>query len=293
MDRRIFMRGFVVCALLLPFQLISQDRQHSQKQRDASIARTLRESGTCVESGRVVLCVQSGALARETFASFLALAERGAESVRTYLGPHADMPGVGTRSVEIYVASNVGIPHVTALPEPWIFMHPDTIAQDMAPYLHEMVHVMAQWSWRKTEWIAEGFADFAASEIATTHGGYHRSFVLPRGLENLRELYASEAGQEMLPLIGVPGRRHAYTGEAASLFKKLMLNRRKYAPAYYALSWSFVDHLVRRVGLKGLRLIAESDDPSSVAVQLSGQSIEAHKTVWQSSVEASQAPRQR
>jgi hypothetical protein len=256
----------------------------SQQQLDAWIVERLRREGTCVRSEHVVVCASTDALPEEELREFLFLAQDGAQRIRRYLGPQLDLPGSNARPVEFFVSRDVGIPHVTVHQEPWIFIHPRAISRRMAPYLHEMVHAMAQWSWRNSEWVAEGFADHVASTVAEGHPGYHRSFILPTGLDDLHEMHASPAGQEMLPLIGLAGRRHSYLGEARELAERLRTRRREYAPAYYAMSWSFVSYLVSTVGYDGLRRVAESASPSETLHRLTGRSMAEQLASWQATL---------
>jgi hypothetical protein len=154
----------------------------------------------------------------------------------------------------------------------------------MAPYLHEMVHAMTQWSWRNSEWVAEGFANHIASIVAEGHPGYHRSFILPSGLDDLHELRLSPAGRTVLPLIGLPGRRHTYEGEARELAQLLLSKRREYAPPYYAMSWSFISYLIGEIGYPGLRSVAESNDPSETLRSITGKSMSEHLSAWESAL---------
>ena len=253
----------------------------SRKQRDAQIVHELRDADACRRAEHVIICVEPGQLPDASIAEFLREANAGAAAIRKHLGVDLDIPGGNHRQVEFFISRNAGIPHVTIAWEPWIFMHPETVARGMAPYLHEMVHVMAQWSWRNSEWIAEGFANYVASAVAEQGTGYHRSFVLPDGLARLPELYASPEGREMIALVGVPGRRHSYGPADADLMNRLQRDRRRYAPVYYAMSWSLVHSLADDFGVGVLRSMAASDDPSGILRQISGQSLEFYKAAWQ------------
>ena len=252
--------------------LAREPAQLSQKQRDLVVARQLSEVGRCTETPAVVVCADPTALQEVEQREFLELADRGAVAIRDWLGDHFDPPG-GKNRPTFFIAHDVGIPHVTILQEPWIFMHPDTVVRGMAPYLHEMVHVMAQWSWRHSEWIGEGFANYAAAAVVDRSRGYHRSFVLPDGLARLDALFESPEGREVMPLIGPPGRRHQYQGTLKALHVRMMRDRRAYAPAYYALSWSFVSYVIEAEGLDGFRRLAgdqaaDSREESSMLPQI-------------------------
>lgn len=250
------------------------------RELDQKIVKELRAEGDCISTTNVVLCVQKGKFEQDTLASLLELFDEGAIAIEQYLGSQLDMPGNEDGPVEFFVHSEVRIPHTTIFHEPWIFLNTDTITYDMIPYLHEMVHVMAQWSWRTSEWVAEGFANYVAAAIAESGVGYHRSFILADGLGRLPEFCASSAGAAMLPLVGEPGRRNTFSDENAAIFRLMMSDRRTYAPAYYAMSWSFTEYLIDTIGLEGLRAIAESFDQSSAAKAISGITMEDHKDKW-------------
>ncbi|MCC5878321.1 MAG: hypothetical protein JJU03_00290 [Idiomarina sp.] len=249
-------------------------------QLDQQIVKELSDTGECVSTEHIVLCAQDGTFDEDTLTTLIARFDEGAVAIRQYLGSQIDMPGNGSQPIEFFVHSDVGVPHTTIFHEPWIFLNIDTITHDMIPYLHEMVHVMAQWSWRTSEWVGEGFANHVAAHVAESGVGYHRSFVLSDGLDSLLEFCSSDAGAAMLPLVGEPGRRNTFSGENAAIFRKMMSDRRAYAPAYYAMSWSFTDYLIDKVEIEGLRAIAESQEPSAVAESISGKTIEEHKRNW-------------
>lgn len=257
----------------------------SQRQMDETIALVLRQHGTCKASAHVVVCVQADVLTQDELDEFHTLAEDGAQRIRTHLGEHLDLPGGNDRPVEFFLSNDVGIPHATIHPEPWIFLHPDSVRRRMAPYLHEMVHAMAQWSWRKSEWIAEGYANHVATRVVDGHAGYHRSYILPDGLAHLDTMRRSTAGREILPLIGLPGRRHTYPADAKALAGLLRSKRREYAPPYYAMSWSFVSHLVDAIGVDGLRAVAMSDDPSATLGEHSGKSMQEQLAAWEAALD--------
>ncbi|MGH8032929.1 MAG: hypothetical protein ACREO8_11350 [Luteimonas sp.] len=76
------------------------------------------------------------------------------------------------------------------------------------------------------------------------------------------------------------GRCGSYTPEHARLFAQLMVDRRRYAPPFYAMSWSFVDFTVAEVGKDCLRAIATADDPDAAARQRGAQTLQQLKHRW-------------
>ena len=79
----------------------------------------------------------------------------------------------------------------------------------------------------------------------------------------------------MLPLVGPRGRRSNYTPELATRFRRMMADRPRYAAPFYALSWSYVDYLVARIGIEGLHAAATSAE---------GPDLETMKSAWLSDV---------
>ena len=63
------------------------------------------------------------------------------------------------------------------------------------------------------------------------------------------------------------------------VFRKMMSDRPRYAPPFYALSWSYVDYLVPRVGLEGLQAAATSPE---------GPDLGAMKPAWLAGLAPSQ-----
>ena len=159
-------------------------------------------------------------------------------------------------------------------------MHNDSVRGGRGPYLHELVHALAQWSWRRSEWMAEGFANHAAAEIARRYGGFHATGPEPRGLAALAEHAASPEGAEMLPLIGVWGRRGDYTPAQRALFDKVLRQRRHYGGPYYTLAWAYTSHLMQVLGRDGLMQVARATDPDAEARRLTGRGLDAHRREW-------------
>lgn len=277
--------GWVLLACLV-YGSTATAKPPTPAERDRLAAHALQRAGDCRSTRYVSVCVERGALTEEQAARFVALADEGAVAIRVHLGAELDLPGGNDRRVAFFVGSDVGPPHVTINREPWIFMHPETIRADHAPYLHEMVHAMAQWSWRRSEWIAEGYANHVAAAVVGGTRGYHRSFVLPDGLRDLQHHRRSPQGRAMLPLVGADGRRSTYAPVPAALFRRLMADRSQYAPPFYALAWSFVDYLVDAVGVQGLRAIATADDQQAAAHAVSGRTLDQLKQAWLASLDA-------
>lgn len=242
----------------------------SQRERAVRITAELQSTGERYEGRHVTLWVAAGALDEQVARDFLVKLDRGVEVIRTELGKAVD-ERASPRRPEVYLSPRVGISHVRADIPTMVYMPTKRVLDGTAPYLHELVHAVASWSWRHSEWLGEGLANHVAQAVEARSGGYHHSVVLPDGLTGLDAHLASDEGRQMLALVGPRGRRSNYPPALAAVFRTMMANRPCYAPPFYALSWSFVDYLASRIGIEGLHAAATSPD---------GPDLEAMKPAW-------------
>ncbi len=246
------MRVLFLSFLLLCCATDASAAQPSQRDRAIAITAELQAHGQRYEGRHITLWVERDRLDEAGARAFLAQLDRGVEVIRDYLGRHVDEP-VSPRRLEMYLSPKEGIAHVRGDIPTMIYVPVRRVREGTAPYLHEIVHALASWSWRHSEWLGEGLANHVAQAVEARSGGYHHSVVLPDRLEGIARHLASPEGVEMLALVGPRGRRSNYPPALDALFRKMMANRPAYAPAFYAQSWSFVDFLVERHGLDGLR----------------------------------------
>lgn len=246
----------------------------TQRERAIEITAQLHATGERYEGRHVTLWVAAGALDERVAREFLAKLDRGVDVVRAKLGSAVDEVQPPRRP-EVYLSPRVGISHVRGDIPTMVYMPPKRVLDGTAPYLHELVHAVASWSWRHSEWLGEGLANHVAQAVEAESGGYHHSVVLPDGLAGLEAHLASDEGREMLALVGPLGRRSNYPPELAPVFRRMMSDRPRYAPPFYALSWSFVDYLVPRIGIEGLHAAATSAE---------GPDLEAMKPAWLATV---------
>jgi hypothetical protein len=271
-----------LCALLLLVVVSTLSAQPaSQRERAEAVTRELQREGTRFEGEHVTLWVARDSLSAAQAVEFLGLLDRGVVAIRAHLGAQVDEP-TAPRRIEVFLSPRVGISHVRGDHPTMVYMPSRRAAERTAPYLHELVHAIASWSWRHSEWLGEGFANHVAAAVADTSGGYHHSPVLPRGLDDLHRQRHSPIGAEVLALIGGVGRRSNYDAARAAIFAKVLRDRRGYAPPFYALSWSFTDYLVAREGLDRIRAIAA--DPAGSAAR-----VEQLKRDWLATLEPTEA----
>lgn len=262
---------FLLIALIASTQAIAAP---SQRERAIRITDELQATGERYDGRHVTLWVAAGALDEAVARDFLAKLDRGVEVIREALGTAVDEVA-SPRRPEVYLSPRVGISHVRGDIPTMVYMPPKRVLDGTAPYLHELVHAVASWSWRHSEWLGEGLANHVAQAVEAESGGYHHSVVLPDGLAGLEAHLASDEGREMLALVGPLGRRSNYPPELAPVFRRMMSDRPRYAPSFYALSWSFVEYLVPRIGIEGLHAAATSAE---------GPDLEAMKPAWLATV---------
>jgi hypothetical protein len=277
------------CALLLSWAAGSSAEPLSGVALKRDITRELQLDGEAVSRPNVIVWAQRGRLGAAQLQEFAELADEGVVNVRRYLGGTLDPPGPDDAPVHIYISDRVRLASVTIDPLPHIFIHTDSVLGGRAPYLHEIVHALAQWSWRRSEWMAEGFANHAAAEVARRFGGLHATGPEPRGLAALAEHLDSGPGREVMPLIGLWGRRGDYPPTERALFDKVLTQRRRYAGPYYTLAWSYVDFLMAELGLEGLHQVATAADPETEARRVGGRSLAQLRAQWLARLRAERA----
>lgn len=271
--------SFRALALILGFLSITSAHAQSPQTRLAiEVTQTLHASGQRHESGGVVLWIDPDGLDAEVVEAFLRKLEQGEVVLRSHRGALVDEP-TSPRRIEVFMSPRVRMSHVRFDHPTLVYMPTWRIADRSAPYLHEMVHAMASWSWRHSEWLGEGLANHVAAAVQAISGGYHHSVVLPERLRDVQRYLASPEGQEVLALIGPKGRRGELPPELDRIVTKVLTDRARYAKPFYALSWSFVVYIVAQEGLANLRGVVE--DPSRV---------DALKQGWLAALQETQPP---
>ncbi|MBX3724885.1 MAG: hypothetical protein KF823_03105 [Xanthomonadales bacterium] len=226
--------------------------QSRQMQRALEVTEALHAGGQRHEAEGLTLWIDPDGLDEATVAAFLAQLESGLAAVQGHLGGLLDEPEA-PRRVEVFMSPKVGMSHVRFDVPTMVYIPTWRIADRSAPYLHELVHAVASWSWRHSEWLGEGLANHVAAAVEPVSGGYHHSNVVPERLHDVHLHLATPEGREVLALIGPPGRRRHLPPALEAINTKVLTDRTRYARPFYALSWSFVDFVVAREGLAGLR----------------------------------------
>lgn len=248
--------------------------QSPQTRRAMEVTETLQASGQRYASEGLVFWIDPNGLEEAEVLAFFRKLERGLAVLRPHLGALLDEQEA-PKPIEVYMSPRVGISHVRFDHPTMVYIPTWRIANRSAPYLHEMVHAMASWSWRHSEWLGEGLANHVATAVEPISGGYHHSNVTPERTQDVQLHLATPQGQEVLALIGPPGRRGQLPPETSAILNKVLTDRTNYAKPFYALSWSFVDFIVEREGLASMREVVA--DQSRV---------DALKQAWLESLQA-------
>ncbi len=272
-----FLGVLLVAVSIFP---LSVHAQGTAFERDSPVVEAIKAKSTPYEGRFTRVWVENDTLSDEQIEVFTTQVEDGARAIREHLGEYVDQQGGNDRKLEIFLATDSPGPRVTAAHEPWIFIPVTMVPIEMTPYLHEMVHVLAQWSWRRSEWAAEGFANHVAAAVLPGIDGYHRSYILRNGLDDLHEHLCSEVADVVMPLVGANGRRGTYTAEFEPVFRLTMSERLKHAPPFYSFAWSFTNFIVDRYGIEGFHSIATADDQDAAVRELTGQSMAEFKHEW-------------
>ncbi|WP_218121224.1 hypothetical protein [Aquimonas voraii] len=252
--------------------------QSPQTRLAIEVTETLQASGQRYDSEGLTLWIDPNGLDEAEVLAFFRNLERGLAVLRPHLGELLDEPE-SPRTIEVYMSPRVRMSHVRFDHPTMVYIPTWRISDRSAPYLHEMVHAMASWSWRHSEWLGEGLANHVAAAVEPISGGYHSSVVLPERLRDVQLHLATPQGQEVLDLVGPRGRRNELPPELDLIVTKVLTDRTRYAKPFYALSWSFVDYIVAREGLANLRTVVA--DQSRV---------DALKQAWLDSLQETQLP---
>ena len=264
-SRGLLLRRLSLALLLLCFPALLVAT--SPPLRDQALSEALRREGVVLAGRNVTLHVQRGALTLRQQAKFLQQLDRGVEVIRGHLGAHLDAPA-GGRRIEVFVSTDVHIAHVRGDVPTMVYLPAARVRNGKAPYLHELVHALASWSWKHAEWLGEGVAEHVAREVAPVSGGYHYSVM--QAVQPDRgppEHLASPQGQAILPLIGPAGRHGQLPPALQALSDQVRRHRRSHAPPFYLLSTSYVDFLVARIGIDGIRRQAAEGEVGDAALR--------------------------
>lgn len=277
----------LILAAILQVEAVAQGSVAARIAADRALSQQLEKDGITCTREHVIVRYAPDSVDPARQAAFCDQAETGVRAIREYLGATLDPAGGRDAPVVFHVSPKVRQAHASmAEDEPHVYLPALRVQRDVAPYLHEAVHVLARWSRGKALWLGEGLPEHVAAAVAAQGQGKHHSPTEPRGLAALQEHLASSQGQELLPLIGVDGLPYSGPPEVQAMLSRLFRQRDAYAPAYYTMSWSFVDYLVARLGLASLARIGQCAAPAECLIDESGNSLGALRDEWLATVAA-------
>jgi hypothetical protein len=215
---------------------------------------------------------ESGGLPPARMERFVRLLDQGIIDIETYVGGSPPEAGK-VRKVTYYVKSDIEIS--------WSYRHTvllplERVQTDSAPYLHETTHILFPVR-SGSLWFAEGFASYVQSYVSEHLGGYD-GYVFSKGgngaVEGLARRYLRKPqGQAVVSYVGRDGAP-----------PDLYSDRWGVAAPFYVLSHSFVKFIIERAGLDKVRPVLRSPSLDEAIEESTGQSVEAWRTAWLSSL---------
>jgi hypothetical protein len=222
--------------------------------------------------GNVEVRSAAGSLTDEQLDAFSALAEKGAADIGRFTG--VEPP----KHIVIYLSPQVGISHTytgSSRHQPRVFIDSDRVVEHTAPYLHELVHAVAGDG--GAMWLDEGFAEWVASSVATTYGGYYAPV-----MSDANDRVDAQARAVLQRVRGTSEVRNWFTAEDPQLASQR--ERRN----FYIVSHSFTKFLATTLGASRLIGIFRANEAHALAEQ-SGVSNEEWERRWVAELDKTEA----
>jgi hypothetical protein len=249
---------------------------------DGSRVATLAKDGARLEGENVILWFPKS-LALADAEALLKRLEPGVAGLWSRVGRH-DWQTVKKGKITYYLSDDTFVSHASGRAA--VFVPMARVRDGHAPFLHEATHELlastrtdrtpAGTPARRPLWLTEGLPDYIARLVAANAGMTEAGpFDTPTiaGVDNVCTERARTAnGAAMMPYIGGGGRPEVlYTTE-----------RSRFAPTFYACSFSFVKYLADQVGLNELiNLFAfEPADMNARLDRLRGRKLSEWRAEW-------------
>jgi hypothetical protein len=249
---------------------------------DGSRVATLAKDGARLEGENVILWFPKS-LALADAEALLKRLEPGVAGLWSRVGTH-DWQTVKKGKITYYLSDDTFVSHASGRAA--VFVPMARVRDGHAPFLHEATHELlastrtdrtpAGTPARRPLWLTEGLPDYIARLVAANAGMTEAGpFGTPTiaGVDNVCTERARTAnGAAMMPYIGGGGRPEVlYTTE-----------RSRFAPTFYACSFSFVKYLADQVGLNELiNLFAfEPADMNARLDRLRGRKLSEWRAEW-------------
>lgn len=256
-------------ALLILIPALVAGNAMADLRDDRSVAAEVdRDAAVCIR-GEVEVRSLIGSLSDSELDTFSALAEKGVRDIASFTG----VPSPGR--IVIYLSPRVDISHTyphypfSASHEARLFIDSERVADQTAPYLHELVHAVVGNG--GAMWMEEGFASWVASSVATQYGGYYAPV-----LSNGNDAVDAQAR-------AVLRRMRASTEETCWFTSgaEPQLATQRDRRSFYILAHSFTKFLAQTLGTSELVRIHRANDRNSLA-RLSGVSVDQWEDRWRS-----------
>lgn len=250
---------------------------------DAALLDRLAGSASRHAAGDVVVLAEPGTLTPAEADRFAETMARGVDAISALLGRGLDRERYGTDTLYVVISDAVTVSHVfgayehPAHPRPYLFLAPDRVRDGTAPYLHEATHLLA-WRFGSLS-LREGFASYVEARVSaalgiSSPGLFGVADTLDADVRAARVLQTPSAAA-VLPWIGRAGTPDAAVTSTAD---------RRSRAAFYLLSQSFTQSLVRALGVDAFLEVYAAADPEAALLARTGRSREAWIDAWRTSL---------
>jgi hypothetical protein len=252
----------------------------AQVPADDAIVAELRTNGAKFTTPDIILWVGEGTLSDSAADSFAEDLQMGVTEIQRILSRRLDRDRYGSEDrIHVFVADGIGVSHVygsyahTEHPLPYLFLDAEKVQKGESPYLHELTHILA-WQFGSHS-LREGLASYVEAVIRIKLGLTSKALfgATPEAIDSqAAERVTSPAAAEVLPWIGASGFAPSSVTSP---------NRPKVRAAYYTLSQSFVQHVIRELGLATFLEVYTSTDPPGELLRRTSRSLDDWKAHWQ------------
>jgi hypothetical protein len=258
-------------ALLLLVSCFAATNIFADLNDDRGISAEVDRNPAVRTRGNVEVRSSDGCLTPSALNEFADLAAKGVADIAKFTSVPAP------KHIVIYLSPRVSIshtyPHFPASPDhaPRLFIDSARVADQSAPYLHELVHAVAGNG--GAMWLEEGFADWAASSVAAQYGGYYAS-VMSKTNDQV-----DEQARAVLARLGSGGEIAAWFSSRNGPDFASQHERR----GFYIAAHSFTKFLAQSLGTRELVRIHRANDIRALA-RISGVSLAEWEQRWRHSL---------
>ncbi|MEZ5294331.1 MAG: hypothetical protein R2745_24850 [Vicinamibacterales bacterium] len=247
---------------------------------DGARVAALEKDGTRLQGEHVVLYVPKS-LPRADADALAARLDRGVAGLWQRVGVH-DWQAVKPGRITYYLSDDTFVAHASGRSA--VFVPMARVTDGRAPFLHEATHELlastrtdpAGSTVRRPLWLTEGLPDYiariTAADVGMTETGPFGTPTVEGADAVCAERARTADGATMLPFVGADER-------PAVLFTT---DRARFAPTFYACSFSFVASLASEAGLAqlvDLFSVAPAETRARLD-RLGGRTLDEHRQAW-------------